>query len=87
MVKWNPATKVFDGVYLSSKKTSNTGWMVHAWKKAHKTSYGLTRLCCTASCKPIRDRFSSSRTRMLNGKDPAFFWTSEKIAREFFIFS
>ena len=30
MVKWNPATNVFDGVYLSSKKMSKTGWMVDA---------------------------------------------------------
>jgi hypothetical protein len=35
----------------------------------------------------MRARFSSSRTRRVKGKAPAFFWTSEKVVREVFILS
>ena len=56
-------------------------------REAYTTSYGLTRLCCTASWRPRRARFSSSRERMLKGKAPAFFCTSEKTARDVFILS
>lgn len=66
MVKWNAATKVFDGVKLleMNKTPSFTS-------ETYITSYGLIRLCWTASWRPMRDRFSSSRQRMLKGNAPA----------------
>lgn len=43
--------------------------------------------CAAASCTPMRARFSSSSARSVNGNAPAFFWISEKTAREVFILS
>lgn len=86
-VKWNPATKVLAGVYLHNVHQSVLKLKcIHSWT-TYTTSYGLIKPCWTASCRPRRARFSSSRHRTLNGNAPAFFWTSENTAREFFILS
>ena len=72
IVKWNAATKVFAGVYLHIHGI-NAGAQMIGERATHITSYGLIRPCWTASCKPNRALFSSSRQRTLNGNAPAFF--------------
>lgn len=69
--------------YSLVKKNSATTVPAAVWVM----SYGLSRPCATASCTPIRARFSSSRARSVNGKGPAFLAISEKTARDVFILS